>query len=87
MATMEVRVVSAEDELFSGSAEFISAMTVEGSIGILPGHIPVLAQLPASEVKVVSGGQDQRFTVEGGFLTVKDNKVIILAEPESAEPE
>lgn len=87
MATMEVRVVSAEDELFSGSAEFISAMTVEGSIGILPGHIPILAQLPASQVKVVSGGREQLFTIEGGFLTVKDNKVIILAEPESPEPE
>lgn len=86
MATMDVQVVSAEDELFSGTAEFISAMTVEGSIGILPGHVPLLAQLPSSEVKVVSEGQDHKFSIEGGFLTVKDNRVIILAEPESGEP-
>lgn len=86
MATMDVRVVSAEDEVFSGTAEFISAMTVEGSIGILPGHVPLLAQLPSSEVKVVAEGQDHKFSIEGGFLTVKDNKVIILAEPESGEP-
>lgn len=83
---MDVQVVSAEDELFSGTAEFISAMTVEGSIGILPGHVPLLAQLPSSEVKVVSEGQDHKFSIEGGFLTVKDNRVIILAEPESGEP-
>lgn len=86
MTTMDVRVVSPEEEVFSGTAEFISAMTVEGSIGILPGHVPILAQLPSSEIKVVSEGQDRRFSIEGGFLTVKENKVIILAEPESGEP-
>lgn len=85
MATLEVQLVSAEDDLYVGPAEFISTQTVEGSIGILPGHTPILAQLPAGQVKIVSGGTDHKFQIEGGFLTVKDNKVIILAEPESEE--
>lgn len=53
---------------------------MEGSIGILPGHIPILAQLPAGQVKIVTGGQDRTFRIDGGFLTVKEDKVIILAE-------
>ena len=83
---LEVQVVSAEQDLFTGPAEFVSTQTVEGSIGILPGHTPILAQLPAGEVKIVSSGTDHKFSIEGGFLTVKENKVIILAEPESGEP-
>lgn len=86
MATLDVQLVSAEDDLYVGPAEFISTQTVEGSIGILPGHTPILAQLPAGEVKIVSGGTDHKFRIEGGFLTVKENKVIILAEPETGEP-
>ena len=87
MATLEVQVVSAEQELYAGHAEFVSTQTVEGSIGILPGHTPILAQLPAGQVKIVSGGTDHKFQIEGGFLTVKQDKVIILAEPESGDPD
>jgi F-type H+-transporting ATPase subunit epsilon len=82
---LDVQLVSAEDDLYIGPAEFISTQTVEGSIGIMPGHTPILAQLPAGEVKIVNGGADHKFTIDGGFLTVKDDKVIILAEPETGE--
>lgn len=79
--TLEVSIVSPEEELFSGEAEFVRAETVEGEIGILSGHIPVLAQLVACDVKVrQSGGAEQLFPIEGGFMTVKDDKIIILAE-------
>lgn len=84
MAVLDVQVVSPEDDLYVGPAEFVSTQTVEGSIGILPGHTPILAQLPAGEVKIVSGGTDHKFAIGGGFLTVKENKVIILAEPQES---
>lgn len=83
---LEVQLVSAENDLYAGPAEFVSTQTVEGSIGIMPGHTPILAQLPAGEVKIVSAGTDHKFQIEGGFLTVKENKVIILAEEQSGEP-
>lgn len=82
---LEVEVVSAEEELFSGEANFVLARTVEGDIGILPGHSPILARLVRSEVKVRSAGGDRVFPIGGGFMTVKDNKVIILAD-EGSEP-
>ncbi len=85
---LQVELVSPEDDLFKGEADFVLARTVEGEIGILPGHIPVLAQLAApSEVKIRTGEGDQTFPIDGGFMTVKDDKIIILAEePASEEP-
>ncbi|MGH2705593.1 MAG: F0F1 ATP synthase subunit epsilon [Actinomycetota bacterium] len=81
LVALEVDVTSADEELFSGEASFVLARTVDGEIGILPGHAPLLAQLVESEVKVrESGGGEKRFSISGGFMTVKDDKVIILAE-------
>ncbi len=78
---LEVSIVSPEEELFTGEAEFIRAKTVEGDIGILAGHVPLLAQLVPCEVKVrISGGSEESFRIDGGFMTVKEDKVIILAE-------
>ena len=77
---LDVELVSAEEDLFRGQAEFVSTKTVEGDIGILPGHSPLLAQLVQSEVKVRTSDGEQTWPIAGGFMTVKDNKVIILAE-------
>jgi F-type H+-transporting ATPase subunit epsilon len=78
--TLAVSVVSPEEELFSAEAEFVRAKTVEGEIGILPGHVPLLAQLAPCQVKIRHSGQETLLEVSGGFMSVKDNKVIILAE-------
>ena len=78
---LRVELVSPEEELFTGDADFVAARTVEGEIGILPGHIPLLGLLKApSSVKIRSGGNDRSFEIRGGFITVKDDRVIILAE-------
>ena len=76
---MQVDVVSPDEELFSGEATFVLARTVEGDIGILPHHTPLLAELVPYEVKVETAQGDRRFPIEGGFMSVADNKVIILA--------
>ncbi|MGI8426677.1 MAG: F0F1 ATP synthase subunit epsilon [Actinomycetota bacterium] len=81
-------IVSPEESLFEGDVEFLRTKTVEGEIGILTGHTPILAQLVACETKVRdAGGAESFFQIGGGFMTVKDNKAIILAEeavPETA---
>lgn len=82
-----VELVSPEEDLFTGEAEFLRAETVEGEIGILTGHTPILAQLVPCEVKVrMTDGQESMFRIGGGFMTVKENRAIILAE-EAEEPE
>ena len=85
-ATMEVQVVGPDGRLYAGPAEFLVARTTEGEIGILPGHTPILAQLVGpSEVKVKTGTTEEKFQIDGGFMSVKESKVIVLAE-ETATP-
>ena len=77
---LSVEIVSPEEELYRGDAEFVRVETVEGEMGMLKGHIPVLAQLVPCEVKVREvGGQEHTIPIEGGFMTLKDDKVIILS--------
>ena len=81
MAVMQVDVVSAEEQLFSGEASEVYARSTEGEIGILPGHQPVLLLLEDSPVRVkTEGGQEQSFEISGGFLEFRNNHLIVLAE-------
>ena len=82
---LHVEVVAPSEGLFSGDADFVRLMTVEGDIGILPGHIPLLAQIAPCEIKVRTPQGDRLFPVAGGFITVKEDKVIILTEEVSAQ--
>ena len=85
MATMQVDVVSAEEQLFSGEASEVYARSLEGEIGILPGHQPVLLMLADAPVRVKSaGGGEQTFNISGGFLEFRNNHLIVLGEASEA---
>ncbi|KAB7624213.1 F0F1 ATP synthase subunit epsilon [Alkalilimnicola sp. S0819] len=79
--TMHVNIVSAEEEVYSGTAEFILARAAEGEVGILPRHMPMLAQLKPGEVMVrAQGGEEQFFYVSGGLMEVQPHVVTVLAD-------
>ena len=79
--TLKVQVVSAEREVWSGEASMVVARTVEGEIGVLTGHAPTLAVLGAGEVRVdAAGGSGVTATVDGGFLSVENDTVLVVAE-------
>ena len=82
MATMHVELVSVERALWSGEATAVFARTTEGELGILPGHIPLLGALEPGWVVRVDrdGGDELRVAVHGGFLSVREDGVSILAE-------
>lgn len=83
MANMRVALVSPEREVWSGEAEFVVARTLEGEIGILPGHAPVLGLLlDGSIVKItpVGGAEPILAMVGSGFFSVAENEVSVLAE-------
>ncbi|GIH74774.1 F0F1 ATP synthase subunit epsilon [Planobispora longispora] len=83
MAKLRVGVVSPERELWSGEADMVIAKTIDGEIGIMPQHAPVLGVLVEGGVLTVKrgGGEpDLVAAVHGGFLSVADNEVSILAE-------
>ena len=80
MAALTVSVVSAEREIWSGEASQVVAKTVEGEIGILRGHEPLLAMLARGEVRVTTvGGEKVAVDAEGGFLSVDHDTVTIVA--------
>ena len=82
MAELHVELVSVEREVWSGEATQVIARTTEGEIGILPGHATLLGQLAEGFTVTVrqTGGQDVVAAVHGGFLSVTDGGVTILAE-------
>ncbi|TDD89072.1 F0F1 ATP synthase subunit epsilon [Actinomadura darangshiensis] len=83
MATLKVGLVSPEREIWSGEAKTVVAQTIEGSLGILPGHAPVLGiLLDGSVVKIepADGGEPVLAAVGNGFFSVAADEVSVLAE-------
>jgi F-type H+-transporting ATPase subunit epsilon len=83
MATLKVGLVSPEREVWSGEARMVVAQTIEGQLGILPGHAPVLGVLlDGSVVKIEpsDGGEMVTAMVGGGFFSIAGDQVSILAE-------
>jgi F-type H+-transporting ATPase subunit epsilon len=80
-AKLDVEVVSVEKKVWTGEATFIRARTVDGEIGILPGHWDHLSVLVQGGVVDIRQGETSTLAaVHGGFLLVHDNVVRILAE-------
>jgi F-type H+-transporting ATPase subunit epsilon len=79
---LRVDVVSAEREVYSGTASMVIARTTEGDIGVLPGHAPLLGELAPGGVVTITetGGGEVIAAVHGGFLSITDEGVTILAE-------
>ncbi len=80
MAELKVSVVSADHEVWSGTAKQIIARTTEGEIGILPGHEPILAILAKGEVRVTAvDGSVVTARADDGFLSVEHDTVTVVA--------
>ena len=79
--TIQVDIVSAEGEIFSGPATMLFAPGTLGDLGIAPRHAPLLTLLRPGEVRVqTADGAEQHFFVGGGALEVQPNKVTVLAD-------
>ena len=79
-APLSVSVVAADQEIWSGEASMVIAKTVEGEIGILAGHEPLLAILAAGEVRVnTTSGERLVARADDGFLSVENDTVTIVA--------
>lgn len=77
---LQVTVVSATSEVWSGEAELVVARTTEGEIGILSGHQPTLGVLAAGEVRITTvSGEKITAKAEDGFLSVDNNQVMVVA--------
>jgi F-type H+-transporting ATPase subunit epsilon len=80
--TVHVDVVSAEEEIFSGLAEFVALPGETGELGILPGHMPLMTRIKpgAVRVKVPNQSEEELIFVAGGILEVQPGLVTVLAD-------
>jgi F-type H+-transporting ATPase subunit epsilon len=86
---LDIDIVAVDRKIWSGKGTFLFTRTTVGEIGILPHHIPVVAQLVDDAMVRVEreGEKDLRIAVDGGFMSVTDQGVKILAESAEFESE
>lgn len=80
MATFQVEVVSAETSVLSVEATAVYARSLDGEIGILPGHQPVLLALDIAPVTVVTADGNIEMAVHNGFLYYQRDELVVLAD-------
>ncbi|WP_066176193.1 F0F1 ATP synthase subunit epsilon [Bacillus marinisedimentorum] len=80
MSTMKVNVVTPDGPVYDGEVEMVSTKAQSGELGILPGHIPLVAPLAIGAVRLKNGSDTDLIAVSGGFLEVQQEQVTILAQ-------
>ncbi len=81
-STLHVDVVSAEEQIYSGEAEFVVLPGIMGELGIYPRHAPLLTEIRPGAVRIqpAGGGNEELVFVQGGFLEVQPHVVTVLAD-------
>ena len=77
---LDLEIVTPERLAFSGPVDSVSVPGSEGELGILPHHAPLLATLGVGELRYRSGGTEESFVIAGGFVQVRPDKVVVMAE-------
>ena len=80
MPNIKLDIVTAERVVYSGEVDAVIAPGVEGQLGILPHHAPLMTMLQAGELVARKGGQEEIMAISGGFLEVRPDRVIVLAD-------
>ncbi len=80
MASIRLDIVTAERAVYSEDVEMVIAPGVEGQLGILPHHTPLMTMLEPGELIVRKGAEEFSLAVSGGFLEVRPDRVIVLAD-------
>ena len=80
MSGIRVDIVTAEGVVYSEEVDVVIAPGVEGQLGILPHHAPLMTTLQVGELRVRKGGEEFSLVISGGFLEVRPDRVIVLAD-------
>ena len=80
MATIRLDIVTAERVVYSEDVDIVIAPGIEGEMGILPHHAPLMTTLQPGELRVRKGGEEFPMAISGGFLEVRPDRVIVLAD-------
>jgi F-type H+-transporting ATPase subunit epsilon len=80
MSTMRLEIVTPERKVYEKEVNMVVVKGVAGELGILPNHIPLVTPLKVAPVKAKIGNKEEFIAVHGGFMEVRKDKVVILAE-------
>jgi F-type H+-transporting ATPase subunit epsilon len=80
MATLRLEIVTAERMVYSDDVNEVVAWGIEGQLGILPHHAPLVTMLQPGDLFIKKDTEEQYMSISGGFLEVRPDKVIVLAD-------
>ena len=80
MATLRLEIITAERQVLADDIDILVAPGIEGELGILPHHAPLMTMLQPGELLIRKDGEETYMVVTGGFLEVRPDKVIVLAD-------
>jgi F-type H+-transporting ATPase subunit epsilon len=75
-----LEIVTPERQVFSDQVDSVVCPGIEGELGVLPHHAPLLTTLGFGELRIRRGGEEEFFAIAGGFLQVRPDKVVVMAE-------
>jgi F-type H+-transporting ATPase subunit epsilon len=77
---LHLEIVTPERLAYSDEVDMVLVPGIEGELGILPHHTPLVGLLGMGELKIRKGGDEESFAIVGGFLQVRPDKVVVMAE-------
>ena len=80
MSSIKLDIVTAERAVYSDEVDVVVAPGIEGQLGILPHHAPLMTMLQPGELRLKKGGEEISLVITGGFLEVRPDRVIVLAD-------
>ena len=80
MSSIKLDIVTAERAVYSEDVDMVIAPGVEGQLGILPHHAPLMTTLQPGELRVRKGEEEVSLAISGGFLEVRPDRVVVLAD-------
>ena len=77
---LQLEIVTPERQVYADEVDAVVCPGIEGELGVLPHHAPLLTTLGVGELRIRKGGQEEYFAIAGGFLQVRPDKVVVMAE-------
>lgn len=85
-STIRLDVITPSKTAFSGDVNMVIARALDGDIGILPGHVPLVAALDIWALRVITSGSERKMAISGGIMSVSDGRITVMtATVEHAE--
>jgi F-type H+-transporting ATPase subunit epsilon len=78
--TIRLEIVTPERLVYADDVDAVAVPGVEGELGVLPHHAPLITTLGLGELRIRKAGQEEHFAIIGGFLQVRPDKVVVMAE-------